>query len=77
MEREHPYLDRLLRLAEVKAATGLSHSTIYRRMSDGTFPRPVSLGPQTVRWRERDIISWQESLPISCGRAGSPSYSST
>lgn len=68
MEREYPYLDRLLRISDVKAITGLGNSTIYRRMSDGTFPRPVSLGPQTVRWRERDIISWQESLPVSYGR---------
>lgn len=58
-------LDRLLRLSEVKAATGLSHATIYRRMDANAFPRPVRLGPQTVRWRERDIIAWQESLPTS------------
>lgn len=68
MERERPYLDRLLRLAEVKAATGLSHSTINRRMNEGVFPRPARLGPQTVRWRERDIVAWQKSLPISYGR---------
>ena len=68
MGRKYPYLDRLLRLAEVKTATGLSHSTIYRRMDEGAFPRPVSLGPQTVRWRERDIAAWQASLPTSYGR---------
>ncbi|MGC2222145.1 MAG: AlpA family phage regulatory protein, partial [Methylocella sp.] len=34
----------ILRLPAVKTRTGLSRSTIYLRVSQGTFPRPVSLG---------------------------------
>ena len=34
----------MLRFPTVKARTGLSRSTIYLRISRGTFPAPVSLG---------------------------------
>lgn len=53
---------RLLRLADVSAQVGLSRSTIYKRMDEGTFPRPMDLGPNVVRWRSTDIASWINSL---------------
>lgn len=34
----------LIRLPVVQARTGLARSTIYLRISQGTFPRPVLLG---------------------------------
>jgi prophage regulatory protein len=48
----------ILRLPTVKARTGLSRSTIYLRVSDGSFPRPVSLGARAVGWVESDIEEW-------------------
>ena len=48
----------ILRLPAVKARTGLSRSTIYLRVSDGSFPRPVSLGARAVGWLESDIEGW-------------------
>ena len=38
----------ILRLPTVKARTGLSRSTIYHRVSCGTFPAPVPLGGRAV-----------------------------
>jgi prophage regulatory protein len=35
---------RLWRLKEVCRRVGLSTSSIYRKVSDGTFPAPVPLG---------------------------------
>jgi prophage regulatory protein len=61
------YSERLLRLREVKEKTGLGSSTIYRRMADGTFPVPRSLGPNTVRWLQSEIDAWIRSLPSSQG----------
>jgi prophage regulatory protein len=49
---------RLLRLAEVKATTGLSKSTIYARISEGTFPKQILIGPRLVVWVESDIQNW-------------------
>ena len=50
--------DSILRLPAVKTRTGLSRSTIYLRLSQGTFPRPVSLGGRAVGWVEEEIQSW-------------------
>jgi len=57
--------ERLLRLRDVKQKTGLGSSTIYRRIADGTFPAPRSLGPNTVRWLQSEVDAWIKSLPSS------------
>ncbi len=48
----------ILRLPLVKARTGLSRSTIYLRVAEGTFPKPVSLGARAVGWLEAEIDAW-------------------
>ena len=49
---------KLLRLPQVKTITGLSKSTIYARISEGTFPKQIPLGPRLVVWVESDIQKW-------------------
>ncbi len=49
---------KFLRLPSVKAATGLSKSTIYARIAEGTFPKQISIGPRLVVWIESDIQNW-------------------
>ena len=53
---------RILRLPSVKARTGLSRSTIYQRIAEGSFPRQVSLGPRAIGWLESDVDAWIGSL---------------
>jgi prophage regulatory protein len=53
--------DRYLRRGEVELSTGLSRSTIYRRIQERTFPRPFNLGGSCVRWREQDLVQWKQS----------------
>ena len=48
----------ILRLPAVKDRTGLSRSTIYLRISQGKFPKPVSLGGRAVGWVEVEIEDW-------------------
>ncbi|MDX2169910.1 MAG: AlpA family transcriptional regulator [Deltaproteobacteria bacterium] len=48
----------ILRLPAVKATTGLSRSTIYLRIAQGTFPRSISLGGRAVGWLEAEIQEW-------------------
>ncbi len=48
----------MLRFPTVKARTGLSRSTIYLRISRGTFPAPVSLGGRAVGWIEAEVHAW-------------------
>ena len=58
----HALGERLLRLSDVEAKTGIKRSTIYRRIAAETFPAPLSLGPGTVRWRLSDVEAWIEGL---------------
>jgi prophage regulatory protein len=48
----------ILRRPQVEARTGLSRSTIYARMQEGMFPRPISLGSKSVGWLEGEIDDW-------------------
>jgi len=56
---------RFLKLREVKEKTSLSSSTIYKKMAEGTFPKPRRLGEACVRWMEHDIEEWMNSLPTT------------
>jgi prophage regulatory protein len=47
----------ILRLPAVKAATGLSRSTLYLRISQGVFTHPVSLGGRAVGWPDHEVAA--------------------
>ncbi|MCY4515512.1 MAG: AlpA family phage regulatory protein [Candidatus Tectomicrobia bacterium] len=59
--------DVLLTRREVERRTGLSRSTLYRKMREGTFPVPLKVSERAVRWRDRDIRAYVESRPRSYG----------
>ncbi len=50
----------ILRLPQVKIRTGLSRSSIYAAIQQGTFPPQIQLGVRSVGWLETDITSWIE-----------------
>ena len=56
---------RFLRLPEVLARTGLSRSTIYVRLDQGRFPRPVSLGGRAVGWIESEVDEWMRERIVA------------
>ena len=45
----------ILRLPAVKAETGASRSTIYLRIQQGLWPKPVHLGPRSVGWPASEV----------------------
>lgn len=51
----------ILRLPAVKSRTGLARSTIYLRITQGKFPKQISLGARTVGWLESEIEAWINS----------------
>ena len=51
----------ILRLSDVRSATGLSRSTIYLRIKQGNFPEPICLGARAVGWLEHEIQEWLRS----------------
>lgn len=50
--------ERLLRLNDVEARTGLRKSSIYLWQKNGTFPAGIRLGPRAVAWPESEIANW-------------------
>lgn len=47
--------NKILRLPDVKAACGLSRSSVYLRISQGLWPKPISLGGRAVGWPASDV----------------------
>ena len=45
----------ILRLPAVRAESGVSRSTIYLRISQGLWPKQVSLGPRCVGWPATEV----------------------
>jgi prophage regulatory protein len=59
----------ILKLPNVTQRTGKSRSSIYLGVSQGTFPKPISLGPRAVGWIESEVEDWI-SEQISKRRTG-------
>jgi len=51
-------LNRILKLPEVICRTGYSRSSIYQKISEGIFPKPIHLGVRAVGWLEYEIVEW-------------------
>ena len=64
LKREATHHARMLRFPEVIERTGISRTTIWRRVRAGTFPAPVRLGSNSIGWPEPAIIEWVESCPV-------------
>lgn len=54
---------KLIRKKDVLAATGFKNSTLYKYISEGKFPKPVSLGEgaRAVAWIEGEVAAWIEA----------------
>ena len=50
--------DRIIRMGTVRYRTGLSRSTIYRKIAEGTFPAQLKISINGTGWRESDIDRW-------------------
>lgn len=60
--------DRLLRLPEVEAVTGLKKSTLYLLMKRGEFVKSLQITPRTVAWPESAVLQWvQDRITASQG----------
>lgn len=53
-----PEPDRIIRLTTVLSRTGLSRSTIYRKIAEGTFPAQIRISVNGAGWRESEINRW-------------------
>lgn len=60
-----PY--EIWRRSQVLRITGLSRSSIQRRLDEGSFPAPLSLGGRSVGWRSIDVMSWLDQQAAAAG----------
>ena len=51
----------ILRIPAVKNESGLSRSTIYLRIKEGLWPKPVSLGLRAVGWPSNEVEAINEA----------------
>ena len=66
-------VQQFLRMRDVQARTGLARATIYLRMSQGRFPKPIPLGStHTVGWLATEVDGWiQEQIRAARGTVDS------
>ena len=53
--------DRILRLGAVLNRTGLTRSTLYRKIQTGTFPKQVRIATRCTGWRESAVSDWMRN----------------
>lgn len=59
--RKRPEGARFVRLPEVMQLCGLSRSSIYQKMADGSFPAQIKISVRSVAWLEGDLMAWIEA----------------
>jgi predicted DNA-binding transcriptional regulator AlpA len=62
--------ERLVLSLEVQARLGISRRTLYRRMREAGFPRPIRWGKRFA-WRARDLDAYICRLGLEGGTAAS------
>lgn len=65
-----PHKGRIIRIKEVVSITGLSRSSIYAAIKQGTFPSQLKLSRRSSGWLESEVIEWRDKLP----RGSSPVF---
>ena len=65
--------DRILRLPAVLARTGLSRSTLYRKIEQGKFPRQIKISERCAGWRQSAIEEWLRN-PVFYEEADQPPW---
>jgi prophage regulatory protein len=60
---------KMLKRPHVESITGLSRSSIYAKMENGTFPKSINLSERSVGWLESEIQEWLNNR-ISVSRGG-------
>ena len=56
--------NKIYRVKEVCGMTGLPLSTLYAKMLNKEFPRPVKLGRRAVGWHSEDVERWLKSRTV-------------
>ncbi len=50
--------DRIIRLKSVLSRTGLTRSTLYRKIAEGSFPAQIRISVNGAGWHESEVDLW-------------------
>ena len=67
-----PDSDRIIRLPELIATTGVSASTVLRWERTVLFPSRIRIGPRSVGWRVSEVARWIASRDAAIGEDTPP-----
>lgn len=56
--------ERRLRLPEVKKLCPYSTSGLYKKIAEGTFPKPIRIGSRAVAWKFSDIQEYLKNCEM-------------
>jgi prophage regulatory protein len=54
-------VERILRIKTVLERTGLTRSTLYRKIEAGSFPKQIRLSERCAGWRESEVRDWMRN----------------
>ena len=60
--------ERLLKMKQLLERVPVSKAQVYRWIRAGTFPQSVSLGPQSIAFREAEVDAWIKARPSRAGQ---------
>tara|TARA_R110001583_G_scaffold119228_1_gene270592 strand:+ start:5171 stop:5470 length:300 start_codon:yes stop_codon:yes gene_type:complete len=52
----------LIRIKEVCLLVGISRSTLYKMIEEGSFPKPLDLGSRFKAWQKKTVLNWITTL---------------
>jgi len=62
-DRHHgTHVEQLLTLDDVCRLTTWSRRSLYRKCSDGSFPKPLKIGRSRIAWKASDLGAWLGSV---------------
>ncbi|UVT20043.1 MAG: AlpA family phage regulatory protein [Nitrospira sp.] len=62
----------ILRPQDAQRHVALSRSSIYARLAENDFPKPIRLGPRAIGWLKSELDEWLASRPRSESRTMKP-----
>lgn len=58
-------LPEYITFAQLHEFYGFPRTTVYRQIKTCGFPRPIQMGPNSVRLRKSDVEDWINSRPLA------------
>ena len=59
---------KYVRMSQLTGIIPMSKATIWRKLKDGTFPKPIKLGDRITAWRMEDVQAWLDCRHAEAGK---------